>query len=49
MTPFRAAFTLSGLLACLVISGLSLYSVNAGGAAERVVDGYAVATTAAVD
>lgn len=42
MSVKRAFVMLAGLLGCIVFSGFGLYSVNADGHVETVVDGYAV-------
>jgi hypothetical protein len=42
MSVLRASVFFAGIVACLMFSGLGLYSVNATGQAEAVVDGYAV-------
>jgi hypothetical protein len=45
MRLLRAAFYFSGIVGCLMFSGLGLYSVNANGQVETVIDGYPVITT----
>jgi hypothetical protein len=42
MTWLRSALVLTALVASLMFSGIGLYSVNADGNVEQVVDGYAV-------
>jgi hypothetical protein len=42
MNWLRSALVLTALVASLMFSGIGLYSVNADGNVEQVVDGYAV-------
>ena len=42
MSVLRASVFFAGIVACLMFSGLGLYSVNASGQTETVVNGYAV-------
>jgi hypothetical protein len=42
MSVLRASVFFAGVVACLMFSSLGLYSVNAGGQTEAVVNGYAV-------
>jgi hypothetical protein len=42
MSVMRSALLLVGFVCCLMFSGFGLYSVNANGQVEQVVDGYAV-------
>ena len=44
MSVLRASMFFAGIVACLMFSGLGLYSVSANGQAETVVNGYAVIT-----
>jgi hypothetical protein len=44
MSVLRASVFFAGIVACLLFSGLGLYSVNASGQTETVVNGYAVVT-----
>jgi hypothetical protein len=42
MSVLRASLCFAGIVACLMFSGLGLYSVSANGHAETVINGYAV-------
>jgi hypothetical protein len=42
MSWLRSAFVLAGFVVAIMFSGVGLYSVNANGNVEQVVDGYAV-------
>lgn len=42
----RSAVLLAGFVCCIMFSGFGLYSVNADGHVEQVVDGYAVVAPA---
>jgi hypothetical protein len=42
MSVLRATLYFTGIIACLMFSSLGLYSVNASGQTETVIDGYAV-------
>jgi hypothetical protein len=42
MSVLRASVFFAGIVGCLLFSGLGLYSVNANGQPEVVVNGYAV-------
>jgi hypothetical protein len=42
MNWVRSAIVLGGLVVAIMFSGVGLYSVNADGRVEQVVDGYAV-------
>jgi hypothetical protein len=42
MNWLRSAMVLAGLVVAIMFSGVGLYSVNADGNVEKVVDGYAV-------
>ncbi|NJR13289.1 MAG: hypothetical protein HC779_02105 [Phyllobacteriaceae bacterium] len=42
MNWLRSAMVLAGLVVAIMFSGVGLYSVNADGNVETVVDGYAV-------
>ena len=44
MSLLRAVACFTGIIACLMFSGLGLYSVSASGQPEMVVNGYAVIT-----
>jgi hypothetical protein len=44
MSVLRASVCFAGIIMCLMFSGLGLYSVNASGQPEMVVNGYAVIT-----
>ena len=44
MSVLRASVFFAGIVACLMFSGIGLYSVNASGQPETVVNGYAVVT-----
>ena len=45
MSVLRASVFFAGIVACLMFSGLGLYSVNASGQTETVINGYAVVAT----
>jgi hypothetical protein len=42
MSVLRASVCFAGIIACLMFSGLGLYSVSANGQPETVINGYAV-------
>lgn len=42
MSVLRAVVGFTGIVTCVLFSGLGLYSVNASGHVETVVNGYAV-------
>jgi hypothetical protein len=42
MRVLRATLYFTGIVGCLLFSGLGLYTVNANGNVEAVVDGYPV-------
>jgi hypothetical protein len=44
MSVLRASLCFAGIVACLLFSGLGLYSVSANGQPEAVINGYAVIT-----
>ena len=44
MSVLRASVFFAGIIACLMFSGIGLYSVSANGQSETVVNGYAVIT-----